>query len=192
MMIASECEAHDGMHVAMETMIVEIVVREPGGQVRLARPGEPGEIAITDLHNLACPMIRYVTGDVAVAGDGSPCACGRTLARIGPVEGRVTDTLHDGHGRPVGGLVFNILFGVLDHVARKFQVVQRRDGSVVMRVVPNGAPRLPDDAVAKIRGFATKYLPATRFSIEYVTDIPLTAGGKRNVVTVEKPDAAAV
>jgi phenylacetate-CoA ligase len=186
MLIASECEAHDGMHVAMETLIVEIIVREVDGSIRLARPGEAGEIAVTDLHNLACPMIRYVTGDVAIAGTGAPCACGRTLSKIGAIEGRVTETLHDGHGRPVGGLVFNVLFGVLDHVAEKFQVVQKLDGSVVMRVVPNGAPKLPEDAVAKIRGFASKYLPATPFSIEYVPDIPLTSAGKRNVVTVEK------
>jgi phenylacetate-CoA ligase len=190
MMIASECELHDGMHVAMETMIVEIVVREPDGSVRAAAPGETGEIAITDLHNLACPMIRYITGDLAVAHAPGRCGCGRTLHKLGPVEGRVTETLRDGHGRPVGGLVFNILFGVMDHVARKFQVVQKLDGSVVMRVVPSTGDRLPDGAAAAIRGFATKYLPATPFAIEYVDDIPLTAAGKRNVVTVEKSPAA--
>jgi phenylacetate-CoA ligase len=185
MMISSECEAHQGMHVAMETMIVELVVRE-GGTLRLAKPGELGEIAITDLHNLACPMIRYITGDAAIALPPTPCSCGRSLQKIGTIEGRVTETLRDGHGNAVGGLVFNILFGVLDHVALKFQVVQKLDGSVVMKVVPNGAPVLPDRAVDAIHSFANKYLPATPFSIEYVEDIPLTAAGKRKVVTVEK------
>jgi phenylacetate-CoA ligase len=189
MMIASECEAHDGMHTAMETMIVEVVVRD-GDRLRAARPGEAGEIAVTDLHNLACPMIRYITGDMAVAREPSPCACGRTLGKLGSIEGRVTETLRDGHGRPVGGLVFNILFGVLDHVAQKFQVVQKLDGAVVMKVVPNGTATLPDRAVDAIHGFASKYLPATPFTIEYVPDIPLTAAGKRNVVTVEKTPAA--
>ncbi|HEX3765734.1 MAG TPA: hypothetical protein VHW23_43860, partial [Kofleriaceae bacterium] len=66
MMIAAECEQHDGMHTAMENLIVEVLVREPGGAIRAARPGEVGEVAITDLHNLACPMIRYVTGDLAI------------------------------------------------------------------------------------------------------------------------------
>ena len=192
MMIASECDAHDGMHIAMETMVVEIVVREPDGSLRAALPGESGELAITDLHNLACPMIRYVTGDVAVAREPGPCRCGRTLPKLGPIEGRVTETLRDGHGRPVGGLVFNILFGVMDHVAKKFQVMQKLDGSVVMRVVPNGSDKLPEGAAAAIRAFAAKYLPAAPFAIEYVDDIPLSASGKRNVVTVEKPPAASV
>lgn len=86
MLIGAECEARAGLHTSMETMIVELVVRETGGEVRAARPGERGEIAITDLHNLACPVIRYVTGDVAVARDDRSCACGRGLARIGPIE----------------------------------------------------------------------------------------------------------
>ena len=79
---------------------------------------------------------------------------------------------------------------MLDHVALKFQVVQKLDGSVVMKVVPNGTPVLPDRAVDAIHNFATKYLPGTPFSIEYVEDIPLTAAGKRKVVTVEKANAA--
>lgn len=191
MLISSECEAHEGMHTSMETMVVELLVREADGSVRSARPGETGEVAITDLHNLACPMIRYVTGDMAVAREEKACSCGRSMPRIGPIEGRVTETLRDGRGRPVGGLVFNILFGVMDHVARKFQVVQKLDGRVIMKVVPNGTPRLPDNARHAIDEFARKYLPDAPFELEYVDDIPLTAAGKRKVVVVEKPNVQA-
>jgi phenylacetate-CoA ligase len=185
MLMGSECEVHDGLHVSMETMITELVVRD-GARVRPARPGELGEVVVTDLHNLACPMIRYVTGDLALARAPGPCACGRHLDRIGPVEGRVTETLRDGLGNPVGGLVFNILFGVMDHVARKFQVIQRRDGSVVMKVVPNRGERLPEPEYQQVHAFAQKYLPGTPFAVEYVDDIPLTESGKRKVVVVER------
>ncbi len=186
MLISSECEAHAGMHASMETMIVELVVRELDGTTRPARPGETGEVVVTDLHNLACPMIRYVNGDLAVAHDDAPCACGRALQRIGPVEGRTTETLRDGRVNAVGGLVFNILFGVLDQVARKFQVVQRLDGSVVMKVVPETGERLPQGNERAIHAFADKYLPGAPFAIEYVADIPLTGAGKRRVVVVER------
>ena len=186
MLIGAECEEHDGMHTSMETMIVEILVREPDGRVRAARPGESGEVAVTDLHNLACPMIRYLTGDVAVARGDGRCSCGRGLVKIGPIEGRVAETLHDGQGNAVGGLVFNVLLGVLDHVARSFQVIQKLDGSVVMRVVPLRGDRLPDKENRAIHDFAAKYLPGTRFTIEIVDEIPLTPMGKRNVVVVEK------
>ncbi|HEU4726636.1 MAG TPA: hypothetical protein VFT22_02065 [Kofleriaceae bacterium] len=98
MMIAAECEAHDGMHTAMENLIVEVLVREPGGTIRAARPGEVGAVAITDLHNLACPMVRYVTGDLAIARAETRCACGRGLVSIGPIDGRVTELLHERAG----------------------------------------------------------------------------------------------
>ena len=185
MLIGSECEAHDGLHTSMENMIVEIVVRE-GDRVRAARPGETGEVVLTDLHNLACPMIRYVNGDLATARADTPCACGRTLLRIGPIEGRVTETLADGAGRPVGGLVFNILFGVVGHVARNFQVTQRADRSIVFKIVPNEGDRIPEREERLLRGQAEKYLPGAPFAIEYVQDIPLSPSGKRRVVVVEK------
>jgi phenylacetate-CoA ligase len=186
MLMASECEHHAGMHTSMETMIVELIVRNPDGSTRAAKPGESGEVVLTDLHNLACPMIRYVNGDMAVAHEPGVCACGRSLDRIGPIDGRTTETLRDGRGNAVGGLVFNILFGVMDQVATKFQVVQRIDGSVVMRVVPSVGLRLPDANHRAIHAFATKYLPGTPFAIEYVEDIPLTSAGKRQVVVVER------
>jgi phenylacetate-CoA ligase len=187
MLMASECEHHSGMHASMETMIIEIVVRNADGTTRPARPGESGEVLVTDLHNLACPMIRYVNGDMAIAHDEGVCACGRALSKIGPIEGRTTETLRDGRGNAVGGLVFNILFGVMDQVAKKFQVVQKLDGSVVMRVVPQTGPQLPDASSRAIHAFADKYLPGAPFAIEYVDDIPLTAAGKRKVVVVERP-----
>jgi phenylacetate-CoA ligase len=187
MMMACECEQHTGMHTAMETMIVEVVVRD-GATTRAARPGEVGEVVITDLHNLACPMIRYVNGDLAMAIGDEACACGRGLSRIGAIEGRMTETLHDGRGNAVGGMVFNVLFGVMDQVAKRFQVVQRVDGSVVMKVVPQIGEHLPEIDERAIYGFADKYLPDVAFTLEYVTDIPLTAAGKRKVVVVERAD----
>src|SRR3569623_1539980 len=57
MMMAAECDAHDGLHTSMETMIVEIVVRE-NGRTRAAKPGATGEVVVTDLHNLAVPLVR--------------------------------------------------------------------------------------------------------------------------------------
>ena len=187
MLIGSECEVHDGMHTSMENLIVELVVREPGGTVRAARPGESGEVVVTDLHNLACPMIRYVTGDVAVARGDARCACGRGLVRIGPIEGRVTETLVDGHGRAVSGLVFNIVLGVIGGFARSFQVVQRRDRSIVFKVVPFQGTALPEREAKILREYAERYLPGVPITIEVVGDIPLTAAGKRQPVVVERP-----
>jgi phenylacetate-CoA ligase len=185
MLMGSQCAARDGYHTSMENLIVEVLVRDGAGRVRPARPGETGEVAITDLHNLACPMVRYVNGDLAVAHADTRCACGRGLVRIGPIEGRTTDTMFDGEGRAVGGLVFNILFSTIGHVAKSFQVVQRADRSVVFKVVPVFGSRLPAREEAILREHAARYLPGVPFAIEVVDEIPLGAAGKRRVVVVE-------
>ncbi len=184
MLMASECDAHEGFHTSMENLIVEVVVRE-GDTVRPARPGETGEVVITDLHNLACPMIRYVNGDLAVAAADERCRCGRGLSRIAQIQGRVTETMYDGKGRAVGGLVFNILFSTIGHVARSFQVHQREDGHVVFKVVPYHGAALPTREEQLLRGHAERYLPGAPFSIEIVDNIPLSPAGKRRVVVCE-------
>jgi len=186
MMIGSECEAHDGMHTAMENLIVELIVREPGGVIRHARPGEAGEVVVTDLHNLACPMLRYVNGDVAVARGDAPCSCGRGLVRIGPIEGRVTETLIDRSGQAVSGLVFSILLAAIGGVAQSFQVVQRPDRSIVFRVVPTSGDALPARETKILRDYVQQYLPGIPLTIEVVADIPLTAAGKHRLVVVER------
>lgn len=175
MLIGSECSAHDGLHLSMETMIVELVVRERDGTTRPARPGETGEVVITDLHNLAQPLIRYVGGDSAVAH------------AHGPIEGRVTDTLRDGKGNPVNGLLFSILFvSVVEH-AKQFQIFQKKTGELSLRIVP-AAPggKMPPEAEQLSYGFMKKYLPGVPVSIDYVDDIPVGAAGKRHIVVVEK------
>jgi phenylacetate-CoA ligase len=189
MLIGAECEAHDGLHESLENLLVEILITEPDGSQRRARPGETGEVAITDLHNLACPFIRYLTGDLAMARAPTPCACGRTLPRFGPVEGRVTETMRDARGNPVEGILFNILFLHMAKYTRQFQVVQRANGRLILRVVPT-TDMLAPEAEALIREFVGKHVVGIPLDIEVVREIPLTKAGKLCRVIVEPPVAA--
>ncbi|MEO8700180.1 MAG: hypothetical protein ABI867_09055 [Kofleriaceae bacterium] len=184
MLMGCECEAHDGLHESMENLIVEILVAKPDGTLRPAQPGEQGEVAVTDLHNLACPFIRYLTGDLAVAREAKPCACGRTLASFGPVDGRVTETMYDADGNPVEGILFNILFLNMAKHTRQFQVIQRADRRVTLKIVPVGS-ELDRGAEALIREFCGKYLRGIPLDIELVPEIPLTRAGKLRRVIVE-------
>jgi phenylacetate-CoA ligase len=183
MLIATECALHDGLHVSMENLLVEIVVTEDG-QERSARPGEIGEVVITDLHNYGMPFLRYANGDLATQGDGKKCACGRSLERIGPIEGRVTETLRDGSGARVSGLVFNVMFAsALAAQVREFQAVQHKDGSITLRLVQTKP--LDEAALSLIRSTCKTYLKGVEVKTEVVAEIPLTKGGKRQPVVVE-------
>ncbi len=184
MLIASECEAHSGLHVQAENLVVEVVVRNAHtGTTRPAAPGEVGELVVTDLHNLAMPFIRYVIGDLATNVPESSCRCGRGLPRIASVEGRTTDVLEDGAGRTVTGVTLLTLFVSLATAVRRYQVVQRRDRSLLVRIVP--APSFDESAREQIRRHVDRYLPGISTTIETVDAIEPGPAGKRRFIIRE-------
>jgi phenylacetate-CoA ligase len=182
MLIGMECEAHAGMHLSMENLLVELVVRD-GERVRPAEPGEEGEVVVTDLHNFGAPFIRYLNGDLAVRQKPERCACGRSLERLAAVTGRANDTLHDGQGRPVSGMFFIVTFSVLAHKVREFQAIQRRDRSLDLKLVPTAA--FDDSLIATILKNCGKALPGVPVRIEVVDRIPVGKNGKLRPVMVE-------
>jgi phenylacetate-CoA ligase len=181
MLIAAECNAHEGMHIQEENLLVEIV--RDGSQ---APPGEPGDVVVTDLHNLGMPMIRYVNGDVATLAPPGPCACGRGLARVARVDGRRADTLTDGAGNSVPGIVFHVLFSdARREIIRQFQAVQSDGGAVVLKVVRGR--EYSEDAFAAITRRFSGYLGGLPLSVEFHEVIaPHARSGKLKTVIVEK------
>ena len=179
MLMATECSAHDGLHISMENLIVELV-NDEGEPVA---PGEVGQVAVTDLHNYGSPLVRYLNGDLAVAAAGR-CPCGRAHPRLQSIEGRRAETLSDAAGRPVGGMVFNLLFSPLADEVEQFQAVQHGDRSITVRVVARGplSPRVREHIDSQTR----KYLGELPVRVLEVESIPLTKSGKRRVVIVEE------
>jgi phenylacetate-CoA ligase len=183
MLIASECEAHDGLHTSMENLIVEIVVTGPNGTMRHAREGETGEVVVTDLHNFAMPFIRYANGDLATAGSSDLCRCGRGLARIASVEGRTADVLRDAHGALVSGVAFGYMFVDLERIVSEFQIVQRADLSVTLRVVTEGP--LHAAVRERLRQSCRRFLHGIDVQVEAVRELPAGPMGKRRLVISE-------
>jgi phenylacetate-CoA ligase len=88
--VAAEClEVRDGLHVQEDHFLIEVVDPETGEQVR---EGGDGELVFTTLLKEAQPLIRYRTGDIGSVTT-EPCACGRTMARITALRGRLDDML---------------------------------------------------------------------------------------------------
>ncbi|WP_120503025.1 phenylacetate--CoA ligase family protein [Sulfitobacter mediterraneus] len=84
--IAYESPAMEGM-IVDEGVIVEIVTPGTGDPVA---PGEVGEVVVTSL-NPDYPLIRFATGDLSAAMDGTS-PCGRTNMRIKGWMGRADQT----------------------------------------------------------------------------------------------------
>lgn len=87
--VAGECERREGLHVADDHFLPEIVDPVSGAPVP---EGGEGELVLTTLTKRAMPLIRYRTGDVTRL-TRTPCACGRTSARIARIKGRSDDML---------------------------------------------------------------------------------------------------
>jgi phenylacetate-CoA ligase len=88
--VAIEChEAQDGLHIADDHFIVEVLdpkTLEP------VEDGQVGELVFTSLTKEAFPVIRYRTGDIASITK-EKCICGRTTTRMSRLLGRTDDMI---------------------------------------------------------------------------------------------------
>jgi phenylacetate-CoA ligase len=87
--VSYECLVQDGMHIAEDHFLPEIIDTDSGEPLPL---GEEGELVLTSLTKEALPVIRYRTGDLTrlIPED---CPCGRTHLRMAKTRGRTDDML---------------------------------------------------------------------------------------------------
>ena len=183
MLMASECDRHQGLHVNADHLLLETL----DAQGRPAATGEPGAVAITDLHNYGMPMVRYLNGDRASLAR-SACSCGRGLPLLQAVDGRVLDLILTPDGRAVPGEFF--VYVMLDWPeVLQWQVVQTAADCVEFRFV------LAQPFTAAMRAKLSAKVQATagaqmRVEIVQVDAIAPTPSGKRRL-TVSLANAAA-
>jgi phenylacetate-CoA ligase len=168
--LALQCPQTGAYHVQAESAIVE-VLREDGAR---CAPGELGRVVVTALHNFACPLVRYDTGDLAMAG--APCACGRTLPTLERIAGRVRNMLV----LPSGQRLWPSIAGrelARAVPVRQFQVVQESLEAVrVLLVVARPLERAEEERVAAIVRRALGH--PFRVAVEYRDAIARSASGK--------------
>lgn len=177
-LVGLECEA-GRLHVHTEHCWVEIV--DAGG--REVSPGETGRLLVTTLNNVAMPLLRYDTGDLATPAAG-PCPCGRTLPSFAAVVGRYSRIafLPDGTLTIVGLLREAIETAPPSGIAL-FQIHQRRDRNFELRVV---SERPLTTAFVQQVEAAWNATPATRglgVRVLRVESLQRSRGGKFQVFT---------
>lgn len=87
--VAIDCSYKNGLHVAEDHFIAEIIDPDTG---EVLPEGSHGELVITSLTKEALPVIRYRTRDLTCI-NRETCECGRTHARIQKILGRSDDML---------------------------------------------------------------------------------------------------
>lgn len=126
--IAHECEKHNGMHVFSSHVYVEIL-NEKGEQ---CKPGELGQIVVTDLDNYVFPFVRYKIGDLG-KWSKEKCCCGRDLPLLESVEGRTFDLIIGTNGNKVPGTFFTLLKNVFNNI-EQFQLEQEKIGVIELKL----------------------------------------------------------
>ena len=172
--LAGYCDKADHYHVYSEYGYAELI--DPEGRSLPWEDGQKGEIVATSFINDAMPLIRYRTGDVAIAGPET-CVCGRSYPLLRRIEGREHDYViaADGH-RMALGFLYGGHWAALGRI-RQVQFEQRVPGHMIVRlaVVPSFSQRDEReirDAIGRRVG------TSITFQFEYVDQIPLTARGK--------------
>lgn len=126
--IGFECTEQNGLHVAMEHCIVEVINKDSNGV---------GDVVVTDLDNFAMPFIRYKNGDRAKVVS-ERCKCGRSSDRLVSIAGRNIDTIVLKDGSKVHGVFFTDIMGELNFFENKkiqrFQAFQINSGDLVFKV----------------------------------------------------------
>jgi len=154
--VSGECTARDGLHIADDHFLPEIV--DPASGQPLA-PGRQGELVLTTLTKRGMPLVRYRTGDIT-ALNPEPCRCGRTSVRMARILGRADDMLVIKGVNVYPSEVEEALLGEDDLVPHYQLVVDRREtlARVEVQVEPAaafwercGGPASKDPAVAALR-----------------------------------------
>ena len=87
--VSVECSEHDGLHIAEDHFLPEVVDPESGARLP---DGSEGELVFTTLTKEGLPLLRHRTRD-RVRLSREPCACGRTTTRMSKLLGRTDDLL---------------------------------------------------------------------------------------------------
>ena len=169
--IAFMCEQRAGFHVHEDLCHVRLV--GPDGE--RIRPGERGEVTISNLVNRATVLLNYRLGDLARLVDG-PCECGRTSPRLVELEGRVDEFLDLGDGFYVYPTQLWDAFRARPEILQ-YQLVQHAFDQFELRVVladERGAVHAAEGAASELR----ETLRGASVEVTLHEELPIGAGGK--------------
>ena len=171
--LAHECEQHNGLHVASEHVIIELL-GENGSET------ETGHVVLTNLSNYAMPLIRYKNEDVA-RWSKKNCTCKRNSPLLEEIEGRVSNFVQGPNGRKVHAEFFTHIFrdmGLFEKCEiKEFRVVQKKVDRLSIEFC---TPReINNKDKNTINEKVNEYLGNTEIEIIRVEQIPLTRRGKK-------------
>jgi phenylacetate-CoA ligase len=175
--IASECDAHTGLHLFEDLLVVE-PVDDDGRAVPAGTSAS--RLLLTVLFSRTFPLIRYDVSDSVRLMTGS-CPCGRPFDRIAGVDGRTTEALllQAPNGDPV--TIHPVVVHEVMDVApvERWQLIQEAQRLRLRVVVPSGNASGAESLVPELeRALGRHGAVVPPISLEPVARIEPEPGGK--------------
>jgi phenylacetate-CoA ligase len=150
--VASDCEHKQGLHIAEDFFLAEII--DPVTLEPLPY-GQEGELVITTIDKDGIPLIRYRTRDITSLHPET-CGCGRTLVRMDKVLGRSDDMLIIRGVNVFPSQIEGVLVEIAD-VSPHYQiVVDRVDNSDTLEVQVEVSAEIFSDEVKRMESLRGK------------------------------------
>lgn len=174
--IANECQYHNGYHINMESCTVE-VVNEEGNPVTV---GKMGMLVGTQLENFSMPLIRYDTGDMGSLTSEN-CPCGRSHIRIKELFGRKDDIIVAPDGKKIGSAGMSLPMKDLYDEIIETQFIQNTRDLLMVKFVPTEkySPATENEFEKKIREQVGDLI---KIQFDRVSSIPKTMRGKHRLI----------
>ena len=119
--VAGDCPERQGMHIAEDHFLPEIIDPETGERLG---EGEQGELVVTTLSKVGMPVLRYRTKDITSL-TYEPCPCGRTHVRMSKTAGRTDDMLIIKGVNVFPTQIESVLIGT-PHIGPHYRLIVRR------------------------------------------------------------------
>jgi phenylacetate-CoA ligase len=169
--VAVECPERQGMHVAEDHFLPEVVdptTLEP------VRPGDTGELVLTTLSKHGMPLLRYRTRDLTTL-DPAPCRCGRTLVRLGRIMARSDDMLIIRGVNVFPSQVEHALLQVPELAPHYLLVVRREHALDTLEVQVEGQPDALAVGEAAVSALATRVRRRLLDALGLTADVRIVA-----------------
>ncbi len=160
---AYDCEEFQGLHIAMESILMEI-------------EDDYSEIIGTNLTNVAMPFIRYKTGDYTKIIN-KKCLCGREHILIEPIKTKHEDIVYTKTNKLLSASILTFPFkDIKAGVIERSQIIQYEKGKIIVYIQKGDA--FDKMEIKKlIDNFNTLFGNEIEVSIEY-KNIDFTPGQK--------------
>lgn len=172
-LVGWQCGFSSGYHLSADSVLTEFLP--------ISGSEDGAKMVMTNLDLKAMPLIRYDSGDIGVAGDGSPCGCGRMLPAIKRVEGRRIDAIKLKDGRTVSPYRVTCAMEKIPGVL-KYQVIQTSPADLTVRLAVDGPGT---GATGRAVSHAMRSVLGDGMQIHLDFDLPLRAPEGRKFRVVE-------